>query len=310
MKIEFKPAFIERYEALTQFKEFKKESLTPLHKSIRVNTLKIQPKDLIKRMQPTWITKPIPWCKQGFFISHKDGRKDIGNTLESVLGYFHVQEASSMIPPLVLNPKPGDIVLDLCASPGSKTTQMAAMMNHKGLIIANDCKPDRIKALAINLQKSGAQNVITTLRDGNRFSGYKFDKILVDAPCSGTGTIKKSLKTISIWNPGMVRRLAHIQKRLITTAFGNLKVGGTLVYSTCSVEPEENEGIIDYLLSTQPNAQTMSINLPLNQSPTIKEFNGTAYNSAVKESLRIWPQDNHTCGFFITKITKSSSIHV
>ncbi|HJO02147.1 MAG TPA: tRNA methyltransferase, partial [Candidatus Woesearchaeota archaeon] len=132
-EIEFKEKFIERYEKLTDFKEFKKYSLSFLRRSIRVNTLKISLDELKKRLEKNWNLEEIPWCKDGFYIEHiKKERRDIGNLIEHSLGYFYIQEAASMIPPLVLEPKETDVVLDIAASPGSKTTQLAALMNNKG----------------------------------------------------------------------------------------------------------------------------------------------------------------------------------
>lgn len=304
--VEFKPAFIERYSKLTDIEAFKKSSLEPLDRSIRINTLKISPKELKKRMESTWEFTQVPWFKHGFVIKHKEGRKDIGNTLEATLGYIYVQEASSMLPPLVLDPKPGDIVLDIASAPGSKTTQMAAMMKNEGLIVANDIKPTRMKSLIMNLQKCGVRNVITTMQQGRKFRDFQFDKVLIDAPCSGTGTIKKSLKTLKIWNPNMVKRLSFIQRQLLITGFENLKPGGTLVYSTCSVEPEENEGVIDWFLSKKENAELEAFEVPLKRGKPITEFEGKTYTKEVEKTLRLWPQDNDTCGFYVAKIKKLS----
>ncbi len=306
-KIEFKPKFIEQYSKLTDFEEFKKYSLSFLRRSIRVNTLKISINDLKKRLEKNWSLKQIPWCREGFWIEHhKKERRDIGNLIEHSLGYFYTQEAASMIPPLVLDPKPGNTVLDMCASPGSKTTQIAALMQNKGILIANDYTIARMKPLTINLQRCGVSNTIITLMEGRFFKnkGIKFDKILVDAPCSGTGTIRKSLKTISIWNPQMTKKLAGSQKQLIDTAFNILKEGGTMVYSTCSLEPEENEGVIDFLLSRYDNAEMEEIEIDLKRSPPILEFENKVYNKEIRKCLRIWPQDNDTEGFFVVKIKK------
>ncbi len=304
-KYEFKEKFIERYSALTDWEEFKKYSLSFLRKSIRVNTLKISVKECIKRLEKDWVLEPVPWCEEGFFIEHREGRLDVGNTIEHTLGYYYVQEAASMIPPVVLNPQPGETVLDMAASPGSKTSQMAQYMKNEGMIVANDVKGMRLAALGINLQRVGAYNTMTTLMPGERFAktGVKFDKILLDAPCSGTGTIRKSPKTIRMWNPDMVRRLVSMQKKLILSAWECLKPGGTMVYSTCSNEPEENEGVVSFLLE-QPDAKMVSIELPLKRGAPIMEFEGKTFNPEVKHCLRLWPQDNDTEGFFVACIRK------
>ena len=305
-KVEWKDRFIERYSKLTDIEEFKKASLTYLRRSIRVNTLKATIADVKKRIGKVWTLTPVPWCKEGFWIKHAtEDRRDVGNLIEHTLGYIYIQEAASMIPPVVLAPKPGDVVLDMCASPGSKATQLAQYMKNKGLLVANDYKWERLQPLGLNMQRMGVSNAVITLGEGRFFSTPGvFDKILVDAPCSGTGTIMKSLKTVAIWNPNMIRRLAGQQKQLISTAFDALKPGGTMVYSTCSLEPEENEGVITHLLEKYPNAHIEKIKLKIKRSEPVMEFEGKKYDERVRDCLRIWPQDNDTEGFFVAKIFK------
>jgi 16S rRNA C967 or C1407 C5-methylase (RsmB/RsmF family) len=134
-----------------------------------------------------------------------------------------------------------------------------------------------------------------------------FDKILVDAPCSGTGTIRKSLKTLKIWHPNMVQRLAAEQRSLLNNAYNLLRPGGTIVYSTCSLEPEENEGVIDSILSRYDNLKIQEINLKgINRSKPILEFEHKKYSSEINKALRIWPQDNDTEGFFVCKLKHQS----
>ena len=301
----FKKGFIERYSQLTNWEEFRRYSLCFLRRSIRVNTLLGTVKDVKKSIESKgWKLEPIPWCKEGFWISHPD-RRDVGHLLEHQLGYVYVQEAASMIPPVVLNPVPGGLVLDMCAAPGSKTTQMGAMMENRGLVIANDFKGNRLQALGINVQRSGLTNVLITLMHGNGFRDFQFDKILLDAPCSGTGTIRKSLHTIHDWNQGMIASLSRQQKQLIERAYLNLKPGGVLVYSTCTLEPEENEGVVDYLLKKYPDAAVVPVVLKgLKTGSPVLEFAGIKYDPSIKQALRIWPQDNDTEGFFVVKIRK------
>ncbi|HLC88926.1 MAG TPA: RsmB/NOP family class I SAM-dependent RNA methyltransferase [Candidatus Nanoarchaeia archaeon] len=305
----FKPGFIQRYSPLTDWEEFKRHSLSFLRRSIRINTLVTTIKETKLSIEKKgWKLTKIPWCKEGFWIEHPE-RRDVGNLLEYHVGKIYVQEAASMIPPLVLNPEPGDLVLDMCAAPGSKTTQMAAMMKNKGIIVANDYKGDRLSSLGINIQRSLVTNTIITLMHGKRFHGFQFDKILLDAPCSGTGTIRKSLKTIRIWNPKMVTKIARQQQELIENAFNNLKPGGILVYSTCSLEPEEDEGVVDFLLEKFPNAKVIPAKLSgLKVSSPVLEFDGKEYHPSLKHVLRIWPQDNDTEGFFVAKIKKVEKV--
>src|SRR3989344_6641879 len=155
--MEFKERFITAYKGITNINEFLRYSLKPLRKSIRTNTLKISIPELKERLAD-FKFQQVPWVKEGFWISGE--RTDLGNLPEHSLGYFYVQEAASMIPPVVLNPRENELILDLAAAPGSKTTQMAAMMQNQGIIIANDIKYDRLKALSINLQRCGILNTI------------------------------------------------------------------------------------------------------------------------------------------------------
>jgi len=307
-ELEFKEKFVKRYAALTDIEKFKEYSFSYLRKSIRVNTLKMDIKSLTERVSKEWKLEPIPWCKEGFWIEHRgigeDKRWDVGNIIEHTLGYVYIQEAASMIPPIVLDPQPGDRVLDMCAAPGSKTTQISQYMQNSGVLVANELTGMRIAALGINLQRCGVMNTIITQMDGARFKEIEFDRVLVDAPCSGTGTIRKSLKTIDSWNPKLAYHLSKTQRLLIKAGFNALKPGGTLVYSTCTLEPEEDEGVIDHLLKEFPNAKVEEITLEIKRSPAVVEFEGKTYSDEVKKCLRIWPQDNDTEGFFVAKIRK------
>ncbi len=304
--IVFKPKFIDRYSKLTNWEEFKKYNLAFLPRSIRINTLKATIEEVKKSIQAKgWILEQIPWCKEGFWIHHPE-RRDVGNLLEHKLGYVYVQEAASMIPPLFLDPQPGDLILDMCAAPGSKTSQIAAMMRGEGLLLANDYRGQRIQSLGINLQRTGVTNCIVTLMDGERFSGLQCDKILVDAPCSGTGTIRKSLKTIRMWNINMLKKISNQQKKLLLTAWKNLRPGGVIVYSTCSLEPEENEAVVSWLLHEVNDASVEKVELAgLKVAKPIMEFEGATYHQDVTNVCRIWPQDNDTEGFFVAKLRKA-----
>lgn len=301
MKIpEFKQKFIERYSKLTDINKLMEYSTKKIRKSIRINKVKVDVKTVKEKLKDFKLEQ-VPWCKEGYFISGE--REDLGNLIWHSLGYFYVQEAASMIPALVLNPKKGDFVLDMCAAPGSKTTHLANIMENKGLIIANDPDYKRLKALNINLQRCGISNAVISLMEGRWFKNFEFDKILVDAPCSATGNIRRSLGTIRSWNPAVIRKLSGIQKQLIRVAFENLKDKGEMVYSTCSIDPEENEGVVSYLLDNF-DVKLEKIELDIKRTDAILEFEGESYNKEVKKCLRLWPQDNDSEGFFVTKIKK------
>jgi tRNA (cytosine49-C5)-methyltransferase len=301
-----KPAFEERYRHLLgeRYDSFLQHSLAYSTKSIRVNTLKISVEECRKLLEKDWELRQVPWCKEGFFLQYRHAKRfDIGNLPEHQLGYIYVQDAASMIPPVVLAPQPGELALDLCAAPGSKTSQLAMYMQNTGVIVANDVTGDRLNPLGLNMQRCGILNTIITLR-ANRFLSAVFDRVLVDAPCSGTGTIRRSLKTLQMWSPGLIARLVAEQRKLIEQGFSLLKPGGILVYSTCTQEPEENEGLVSWFLERHPDAALLPIELDINRSEPILSFNGVSYNAEVHKCLRIYPQDNDTEGFFVAKIRK------
>lgn len=307
-KIKLKPEFVSRYKQLLgdSYDEFIHISLSFLRRAVRVNTLKTQTAQIQKRLK-NWKLTPVPWYKDCFWIEpqHEDGRRDIGNLVEHALGYIYVQEPASTLPPLILDPHPGEIILDMCASPGSKTTQMAQMMQNTGLLVANEFATSRISALAINLERMGVKNCVLTNTDGNRLpKSEQFDRILVDAPCSGTGTIRKAPKTLLQWNPVMVTRLAKTQVQLLESAYKMLKKGGTLVYSTCTLEPEENEGVISTFIQKHTDIVVHKIDLPIKRSAPIMQFGDQTFDSRVQLTLRINPQDNDSEGFFVCKMTK------
>src|SRR3989344_1581695 len=213
-----KPLFKERIEALLESKQdaekFWQYSEMPLPRTIRCNTLKISPEELKKRLEEKgWQMKqPFPNAPEIMLIENNLQPGELGKTKEHLLGHYYVQEISSMIPILALQPKAEDILLDLCASPGSKTTQASAMMQNKGTIIANDKDIDRISILSANLEKVGASNVIVTRHDGVQLCeklkklGFKADKILADVPCSGEGNLRSSPKTLLTWNLKVIQR--------------------------------------------------------------------------------------------------------
>lgn len=307
-ELKFKKSFEDHYRKLLgeRYAEFKEACHNYLRRAVRVNTLKGPVSKTIKRIESKgWQLTRVPWCKDGFWVSHESGRRDIGNEYEHQLGLFYVQEPASMLPAIVLDPKPNEKILDMCAAPGSKTSQIAMYMKNTGALVANDQTSSRLRALGFNLSKCGVQNTVITQMDGRRISGNTFDRVLVDAPCSGTGTIQKSLKTLIIWNAHALKRLSNIQKSLVLAAYDNLKPGGVLVYSTCSVEPEENEAVVDYLLKKK-HCKIEEIKLRLNRSTPFLEHNGQKLEAQIKKTLRIWPMDNDTEGFFVAKIRKNN----
>lgn len=251
--------------------------------------------------------EPLPFYPYAFKLKSEREEFSIGNTLEHFLGYIYVQDMASMIPPIVLEPKKYEKVLDLTAAPGSKTTLISALMENTGLVVANDINIDRLKALTGNIDRMGCLNVVITNLHGERFGNLffeYFDKVLLDAPCSSEGTINKNYEVLNHWSEFYINKMAKIQKNLIISAFKSLKKNGILVYSTCTFAPEENEGVIDFLLNKYNNALIEEINIPgIKTCPGITEWEGFK-NEELKKCIRIYPHYNECEGFFLCKIRK------
>jgi NOL1/NOP2/sun family putative RNA methylase len=255
--------FLHNYygEEYPKFVEVMGKRLRP---SIRVNSLKIEREELRRRLiSKGFKLVPVPFYEDGFVVEELPG--EIGNTVEHFVGYYYVQGLSSMIPPVLLNPAPGEKVLDIASAPGSKATQMAQMMKNTGVIVANDIDVERIKALSNNIDRMGVLNTIVTLEQGYRFGQLypdTFDRVLIDAPCSALGTLNKNMEIVKWWGREKIGRLMGAQKSLILSGFDALKPGGLMVYSTCTITPEENEYIVNYLLKERNNAEILDFQLP------------------------------------------------
>ncbi|MCK5449720.1 RsmB/NOP family class I SAM-dependent RNA methyltransferase [Candidatus Pacearchaeota archaeon] len=312
-----KEGFVKRITDLigeVEAKKFFEIAYTKTPTSIRCNTLKISVDELKTRLENYgWkLKQPFEKFPEVMIIESELGPGEVGKTREHLLGYYYVQEISSMLPMLVLKPEVGDFVLDLCASPGSKTTQAASMMENGGTIIANEISLGRIGILNSNLERCGVMNTIVTRKEGvslcEKFlkkTQFRFDKILVDAPCSGEGTLRKSPKTFQMWNPNMIKKIAGTQRRLVDAAMNILKVGGIMVYSTCTLAPEENEMVVDYLVRNF-DVEIEQIVLPLKFRCGVTEWEGVSMDKSVGKCLRLYPQDNNTDGFFVARIKKIS----
>lgn len=242
-------------------------------------------------------SKQIPWCPEGLWI---DSCINL-DTIEHQLGYYYIQGASSMVPSLILGPQPGDEVLDLCAAPGSKTTHIAQMMQNKGFLAANEGSFVRVRALVINIQRSGATNIVVTCRDGVGYEKFseRFNKVMLDAPCSDIGTARKNPRVLGMWNMGRVKRLSSLQKKLLLSAYRCLKDGGTLVYSTCTTPLEENEFVVEHLLQREDSASLGDINVP-----NLRVRKGLTPET--RKCIRIMPQDNDSEAYFIAKVVKNA----
>ncbi|MFH1056067.1 MAG: RsmB/NOP family class I SAM-dependent RNA methyltransferase [Candidatus Altiarchaeota archaeon] len=261
--------------------------------SIRVNTLKSDMRQ-VKRILAEHAVQygPVKWCQDGLWVNSQSL-----DYMEHQLGLYYIQSASSMIAPQVLGR--GERVLDLCAAPGGKSTHLAQLMGNRGLLVANDNNPARIRGLVYNIQRCGVTNAVVTMLDGCRIDreGERFDRILVDAPCSSVGTLRQSMEVLRKWSLEWVRQLNVIQKKMILSGFDSLADGGRLVYSTCTTTVEENEHVIEYLLRERGKARLEKVKLDgikLRHGLTEKTF----------DCARVYPQDNDTEPHFIAEVVK------
>ena len=279
-------------------------------KYVRVNDLKISRDELAKKLEEKYsiITEPVKYPEN--VLKLISGIDDLGSTFEIAFGFYYLQGLTSMIPPIVLDPKPDDKVLDLCSAPGSKTTQLAELMKNKGTLVVNEIQIERVKALVFNLDKMNFLNYGVINSKGEILSKYyeeEFDKILVDAPCSGLGIIQKKSEVNKWWSLERVSKLTDLQTRLLVAAIKMLKPGGEVVYSTCTLTVEENELIIDKILRKYP-VEICDIQIPIKHKPGFIKYHGTNFNSDLAKAIRIFPWEADSDGFFLVKLKKTGSI--
>lgn len=271
--------FLERYKKAlgNEFNEFERYLDFKPKQSIRVNTLKIKEKELVERLAKKGVKlKKAEWLDFGYEV--ESSNFNLVSSPEYLQGYFFIQEKASQLAVQVLAPKSGETVLDCCAAPGAKTTQISQYMQNKGRVIALDMREDRIASLKNNLERCGVKNTVIYHYDARKTEelGLQFDRILVDAPCSGNFILEKE------WfrkrKLGDILQNTKKQKSILKSALNCLKPNGIMVYSTCSLEPEEDEEIVEWLISN--------------------------FDVILEEATKLWPHRMKAQGFFIAKIRK------
>ncbi len=236
----------------------------------------------------------------------------IGKTISHFLGHIYVQDLSSMLPPIVLNPEPGDYVLDVSAAPGSKTTQLAALMENEGVLVGNDADPKRTQALSHNLERMGAINAHALSTAGERLGKLypeTFDKVLLDPPCSGIGTLQKNPEILGWWDESYSKKLSDIQYRLFFSALKALKPGGIIVYSTCTITPKENEMVVQKVIDKFPLKILPIPELPgINHHPGLTTYKEESFSEDMHKTIRVYPHENNSEGFFVALLQKTESM--
>ncbi len=319
---------LDRYrEIVPDYPAFRDIQSLPLYNSARINTLKIERERLLERLQEEGVIfRSFDWYPLGLKLDSESP----GKLLQNLLGQIHIQEELSMVPPLVLDPKPGECILDMCASPGSKTTQIAQMMKNRGLVIANEPSLGRIAPLRSNCERLGVLNVAVTRYDGRRFPRGSFDRVLVDAPCSSEGRERRGPGTLARCSRERSLGLKALQVGLLKNAMRLTKPGGVVVYSTCTYAPEENELVVQEALEGRRDGvdgehsgdggagrhsgdsrdsgafRLEKVKIAgLKECPGIVEWEGKRLREELSATARYYPHINDTGGFYVARIIKS-----
>ena len=302
--------FVSRTAAVLHIGETEATRLlaTERRQSLRLNTLKLAPEQALAKLHDAgWRGQQYDWMAAGYTI---DTPFAVVRDSEPVVhGEVYIQNAASWLPVLALDPQPGELVLDVCAAPGGKTSHIAALTNNQARIWANDSSKPRLIKMRANLALLGAAVERFTLYDAQhmarKLDGQQFDKILIDAPCSSEGLRNiNSDKDMHDWSIAHIKRLQKEQKNIVRQVWQLLKPGGTLVYSTCTMAPEENEAVVDFLLRKHEDARVVPITLQLpNRVPALHTWNNKTFSRQIAGCLRLKPSENIEA-FFVCKIQK------
>ncbi|WP_244362616.1 16S rRNA (cytosine(1407)-C(5))-methyltransferase RsmF [Thermus brockianus] len=266
---------------------------------LRVNTLKLSPEDFL-RISP-WPLRPIPWCPEGFYYPEESRP---GPHPFFYAGLYYIQEPSAQAVGVLLDPKPGERVLDLAAAPGGKTTHLAARMRGEGLLLANEVDGKRVRGLLENVERWGARLGVVQAPPralAEAFGAY-FHRVLLDAPCSGEGMFRKDADAIRHWGPSAPKRASEVQKALLAQAARLVGPGGVLVYSTCTFAPEENEGVVAHFLKEHPGFLLEDARFHPLFSPGVPAWGGGGPELA--KTARLWPHRLQGEGHFLARFRR------
>lgn len=295
--------YIERIKELLQdeYAEYEASFEQPHYAGLRVNTLKISPEEF-EKISPFELI-PVPWTTNGYYVSTE---VQPAKHPYYYAGLYYIQEPSAMTPAAILPVEEGDRVLDLCAAPGGKSTELAAKLNGTGVLVTNDISNSRAKALLKNIELFGVRNAVvaseTPAKLATYFEGY-FDKILIDAPCSGEGMFRKDPSIIKTWEELGVSYFSKIQKEIVIEAAKMLRPGGKLVYSTCTFSPEENEETIQYLMDQLPEFKVLPVTKAEGFGDGHPEWVDHG-DESLRNCVRIWPHKIKGEGHFVALLQK------
>nr|CAG4649376.1 EOG090X07AW [Scapholeberis mucronata]SVE93654.1 EOG090X07AW [Scapholeberis mucronata] len=299
-------AFIDTFP-ISELIEFLEANETPRPMTIRTNTLKTRRRDLAQALINRGVNlDPIgKWSKVGLVIYNS--QVPIGATPEYLAGHYILQGASSFLPVMALAPQEGDKVLDMSAAPGGKTSHIAALMKNTGMLFANDPNPDRAKAVVGNLHRLGVTNSVVMTYDGKVLPKMSkgYNRVMLDAPCSGSGVISKDPSAKTSKDAKDINRCSHLQKELILAAIDCAEEGGYIVYSTCSVLVQENEWVVDYALKKR-HVKIVDTGLDFGREG-FPRFQKLIFHPNMKLARRFYPHTHNMDGFFVAKLKKISN---
>ena len=286
----------------------------PLPVCVWANPLRVSPHELAECLAAGGLDpRPLSWWPGAFRVAAfaHDGEAGPGARFEYIAGLYHVQEEVSLLPPRLLDPRPGERILDLCAAPGGKTAQIAVALGNRGTVVANDRDFGRLTTLRATLDRLGVANVTATRFDGANYppEAGLFDRVLVDVPCTCEGTSRKSPEVLAQIGPGSSLRVQGVQKALLRKAIQLTRPGGRIVYSTCTYAPEENEEVVAEVMEEHPGVLRLEpVRAPgLRTRPGLTGWEGRIFPAEMERALRIWPHDNDSGGFFIAVLEKTGT---
>jgi NOL1/NOP2/sun family putative RNA methylase len=279
----------------------------PRRQSIRLNPLAASLAETLSALsQLGWQGSAVAWSPNCYSVD--SGLEAIRDSSLAASGAVYIQNAASWLPVLALDPQAGEAILDVCAAPGGKASHVAAITDNQADLTVNDNSRARLAKMRANLERLGVTADYTLYdasRLGRKLEGQQFDRVLLDAPCSGEGLMNYARdKDLATWSVAQIQRLSSLQKQIILQAWQLLKPGGTLVYSTCTMAPEENEAVIDYVLRKRPDAELLSFHTKVpNSVQPLASWNGKQFNPAIQHALRLAPSPDIEA-FFVCKLHK------
>ena len=284
-----------------EYEEFLQGYDKPRFHALRRNPLKIEKEDFLNKIP--FILKPVPWSEHGYYYDHSN---QPGKHPYHEAGLYYIQEPSAMSVVEYLEVKPGEQVLDLCAAPGGKTTQIAGFMRGEGLLICNEIHPQRAKILSENIERMGVKNALVTNETPQKLSSVFpqfFDKILVDAPCSGEGMFRKNEEALEEWSTANVQMCADRQDEILEEVAKMLRPGGRICYSTCTFAPAENEDCMARFIKKHPEFHLVEVELKGNMSWGNPKYAVTELED-LKKTIRLWPHKLDGEGHFIAVLER------